>query len=161
MSRIFRATGRAAVAVLLATLPARAGAGAPSRAEEIVGDRVLSVPVPEGLGAVPAPRGLLLRPPEDRRSPYDVTVTIEPAAAPPAALPRLRRDGGTLARYRLDREEGGSGGAEVTLTAERPCDGAALRLVLRAQAEIPSTAMLEPAWAVLRGAECRRRDGPR
>jgi len=158
--RRLRPAGLVAAAVL-AVLPARVGAGDPPRAEAVVGDRVLSVPVPEGLGAGPVPRGLLLSLREARRSPYDVTVTIEPAASPPAALPRARRDGGALVRYRLDQEEGGSGGAEVTLTAERPCDGVPLRLVLRTQAEIPSKAMLHPAWAVLRGAECRRRDGPR
>ena len=152
-----RPAGLVAAAVL-AALPARAGAGDPSRAEAVVGGRILSVPVPGGLGAAPVPRGLLLSLREARRSPYNVMVTIEPAAAPPDALPRRRRDGGTLLRYRLDQEEGGSGGAEVTLTAERPCDGAALRLVLRTQAEIPSASLLDPAWAVLRGAACHRRD---
>ena len=75
----------------------------------VVGDRVLSVPVPEGFDAGSSPRGLLLRPLSVLRASYDVTVTIEPAAALPAELPHLRRDAGTLVRYQLDREEGGSG----------------------------------------------------
>ncbi len=127
----------------------------------VVGDRVLSVPVPEGFDAGSSPRGLLLRPLAVLRASYDVTVTIKPAAALPAELPHLRRDAGTLVRYRLDREKGGSGGAEVTLRAQRPCNGVPLRLVLRTQAEIPSEELLEPAWAVLRGATCRLRDKPR
>lgn len=154
--RRLRPAGLAAAAAVLALLPPWAGAGDPSRAEAAVEEHVLSVPVPEGLAGRPVPRGLLLRPREARRSPFDVTVTIEPAAASPLALLRRRRDGGALLRYRLDREEDGSGGTEVTLTAERPCDGATLRLVLLTQAEIPTDAMLEPAWAMLRGATCRR-----
>lgn len=160
MRRPVRRAFLAAALAVPAILP-RAGASQATRTEAVVGDRVLSVPVPEGFGAGSSPRGLLLRPLAERRASYDVTVAIKPAAAPPAELPRLRRDAGTLVRYRLDREEGGSGGAEVTLTAERPCEGVLLRLVLRTQAELPSDALLEPAWAVLRGATCRLREGPR
>ena len=74
---------------------------------------------------------------------------------------RWRQDAGNLVRYQLDREEGGSGGAEMTLTTERPCKGMLLHLVLRTKAEFPSDALLEPAWAELRGATCRLREGPR
>ena len=150
-----------AAALSVPALLPQAGAVQATSAEAVVGNRVLSISMPEGFGTDAAPRGLLLRPLVVQRAPYDVTVEIEPTAATPTELPRLRRDAGTLVRYRLDREEGGSGGAEVTLTAERTCNGAMLRLVLRTQAEIPSQAMLEPAWAVLRGATCRLRDGPR
>lgn len=141
---------------IIAFMPAWATGHDLPRTQVAVEDRILSVPVPEGFGTGPIRRGLLLRPLVAQRAAYDMTLTIQPIATPAAGLPQVRRADGIVSRYRLDRGDGGSGGEEVTLTAERPCDAAVLRLVLRTRAEAPSDAILEPAWAVLLGTDCRR-----
>jgi hypothetical protein len=148
--------GIAAVLASAAALVACGAAGGTMREVETrVDGRRLAIGVPDGLEAKPAPRGFALAPPDAarRRNLWAMAVELDPDVPPPAPLVETRSVGGDTARYAVTRAEGGSGGEEVTLVAERPCGGRTLRVRLDVQEELGEPD-LEPAWAVLASARC-------
>ncbi len=126
--------------------------------EARVDGAVLTIGVPDGFVATPGQDGFVVRPNDhaERRSIYEITVTLGRARAAATPLTETRRIGGRTATYRIDREEGGgSGGDEVTLIAELPCPSRVIRVRLDTQAQNGGEPDLEPVWAVLEGAGCR------
>lgn len=117
----------------------------------------LTVSVPYGLEASPALRGLLLqrRGAQSQRRIYQIAITVvDGAADTPFPLDRSRGEGDRAVRYGLDRFDGGSGGEEITLIAQRPCGRGIVRLRFDAQAEEGGGVNLNPAFAILSAARC-------
>ncbi|MBS7813090.1 Tsi3 family protein [Roseococcus pinisoli] len=135
-------------------------AGSPASArpsvELRVGDQLLTALVPQGWLGVPTPQGLLFRREGPaRRTVESLSLTYGANAEPAGAFPARRSLGERMVRYRLDREEGGSGGDEFDLAAWLPCGTGHLLLRFSTQAESPADPALEVAWALLAGAACR------
>lgn len=120
-----------------------------------LGGTIVTLALPDGLVATPRPAGLAIRrvDADDRRDIYEMMLTPARGASP-VALDRVRGAGGEAIRYGLTRGEGGSGGEEATLIAERRCGAATLRLRLDMQAGEDGTVDPEPALAILASARC-------
>lgn len=119
----------------------------------------MTLSIPDDLEARPARDGLSIRRrgAEGARRIYEMTVTLHGSSGPPSermALDQMRGQGADAIRYGLQRDDGGSGGEEVTLIATRACAGRTVRLRFDAQAEEGGDVDLEPAFAVLESARC-------
>lgn len=122
----------------------------------------LTLSLPDGLEASPIRGGLAIRPPDAaaRRGIYEMAVTLggaaetEKDASTTLPLDRVRGSGAEAIRYSVRREDGGSGGEEMTLIAVRRCAGGVVRLRFDAQSEDGDAIDLEPAFAVLESARC-------
>lgn len=121
-----------------------------------IGDHMLTVGIPEGFDAIAQPDGIRLQPQDaaTRRAVYTIAITLDGTPSP-TPLTERRTVGDAEVRYATSRAPGGSGGDEFTLLAERPCDGATVRLRLDTQADEGADPDLEPVWTVLAAARCR------
>lgn len=118
---------------------------------------LLTVSVPQELEATPAPRGLLLQRhgAQAQRRIYRIAITlVGVTAGTEFPLTQQRGEGDRAVRYGLDRFDGGSGGEEVTMIAQRPCGRGFIRLRFDAQAQEGGEIDLEPVFAILDEARC-------
>ncbi|MBA9067254.1 hypothetical protein FHR71_000984 [Methylobacterium sp. RAS18] len=115
----------------------------------------LTVDVPKGFSAQPYGESIVLRliGQEGRRSVFEIRLT--PGHGRDAtALTERRPLGGTIARYRMTRETGGSGGEETALIAEVQRVGGVIRLEASVQRDDGAEPDFEPAWSALATARC-------
>lgn len=87
---------------------------------ETVHKNGLTVRLPEKFAAAEIGEGFRIEPADGSnknvRYPVEATVTLE--ADPPAGeFPREKTDGGRSVKYRVEKQDGGSGGEEYSLTA--------------------------------------------
>lgn len=130
-------------------------------ASATVDGTVLTISVPDGAQASPIPGGLMIASPDaaTRRRANEMTVTLGGGAGSQGSgvMPPLdgtRGSGAGAIRYRVTRGDGGSGGQEVTLMAQRPCGTKVVHLRFDAQGEEAAEIDLEPAFALLESARC-------
>lgn len=125
-----------------------------------IDETTLTLSVPEGLQAASTRSGLSIRPGNgsSRRGIYEMAITVGGATGPDAttSLDQLRGAGAEAIRYAVRREDGGSGGEEVTLIASRACADTVIALRFVAQGEDGGEVDLEPAFTVLESARCVR-----
>jgi hypothetical protein len=123
-----------------------------------VGDTALTLDVPQSLVARPlAGGGMRLAPPDaaQLRRPLTVLITAGGGTSP-IPLRHARGNGDARILFGVARTDGGSGGAEVTLIAERPCGDGRVRLRLDQQVEPPEVADVERMLDMLARARCQK-----
>ena len=115
----------------------------------------LTVDIPKGFSAQSNGESIILRPigQEGRRSVFEIK--LAPGHGRDAtALTERGPLGGTIARYRMTRETGGSGGEETALIAELQHAGGVIRLEASVQRDDGAEPDFEPAWSALATARC-------
>lgn len=112
----------------------------------------LMLELPASLDAQQRLDGFLVTPPgaRERRSPQQVSITRHLGAArPPGAWPEQKRVAGRAFSYRVEQNEGGSGGEAHVLTAWTPYPGGYVQVEQTVQSEWPATADHGFAWEVM------------
>ncbi|WP_420137246.1 Tsi3 family protein [Sphingomonas sp.] len=89
-----------------------------------------------------------------RRRASEVEITVG-GGGTPLLLPLMRGIGAAHIQYGVTRAEGGSGGAEVRLVAQRRCGGDAVRLTLDEQLEPFEPSEVDSMLEMLATAQCR------
>lgn len=124
----------------------------PESTSRIVHPNGLSLALPASLSAEQRPEGFRIDAPAARnsRAPLEITVSVHPGAEKPdGAWPSTRSVGGRRFSYRVDQDEGGSGGDFFLLSAWTPFPGGYVLVRQEAQAEPPATPDFAQAWSVM------------
>lgn len=120
------------------------------------GDVVMTLDVTDDLVATPIAGGglrLVRRDAGQSRRIYEITL-LAAVGASPVPLDQARGTGEAAVRYGVDHFDGGSGGPEVTLIAERRCQDLPVRLRLNLQAEEGTTPDVDAVLDMLANARC-------
>ncbi|WP_442678111.1 Tsi3 family protein [Sphingomonas sp. ASY06-1R] len=154
-ARISPAAAMAIVSAMLSSCDRDAVAARPITMR--VGDAAFTLDVPQSLVARPlAGGGIRLAPPDvgQLRRPTTVQLTAGDGRSP-ISLRHARGNGDARILFGVARADGGSGGAEVTLIAERPCGAGRVRLRPDQQIEPPETADVDGMLDMFARARCR------
>jgi len=111
--------------------------------------------IPKGFSAQHRGDEIVLQPigQQGRRSVFEIRL-MPGQGSDAAPMPKRRPLGATIARYRVTREAGGSGGEETTLVAEVERSGGVVRLEATVQRDDGAEPDFEAAWSALATARC-------
>jgi len=117
----------------------------------------LTLEAPSTLSVEQTERGFIFSPSDNAtvRSPTQIIVELRQGALPAGSWPERHRRQGRTARYRIDIEDGGSGGEQHVLRAWEESANGYFWLEQAIQVEAPGVADFGTAWRILESASVK------